>query len=153
MNGAEWFSLDANVLVYAVDVDSGERHERALQLLARARARSCILAVQCLGEFYVVATRKKGVRPSAAIAVIRDWMAIFPIVGNDADTVTLALRAVEAGRFSYWDALLLGTLARAGCMTLLSEDMADGSSLAGVTVRNPFAGDFVPEAVARLLGG
>ena len=153
MSDAEWLSLDANILVYAVDVDAGDRQERALQVLDRARSRPCMLAVQTLGEFYTVATRKKRVPPRQAATVVRDWMAMFPVVGNDAEAIALALPAAEAGRFSYWDALLLATLARAGCSTLLSEDMADGSTLAGVTVRNPFAGEVVPATVVRLLGG
>jgi predicted nucleic acid-binding protein len=149
----ERFSLDTNVLIYAVDTAELERHRRAAWVVERAQSLSCILAVQSLGEYYAAVTRKSLLSRSEAALMVRSWMAMFPVVSNDADAVTLALPAVETGRFSYWDALLLGTLARAGCTTLLSEDMADGSSLAGVTVRNPFAGDVVPESVARLLGG
>jgi predicted nucleic acid-binding protein len=79
-------------------------------------------------------------------------MTVFPIVAADPKAVETALEAAGAERLSYWDAVLLATLARAGCTTLLSEDMQDGATAAGVLVRNPFAGDELPEAVARLLG-
>jgi len=45
----------------------------------------------------------------------------------------------------------LTTLGRAGCAVLLSEDMQDGAALAGVAVRDPLAGDRLPEDVEALL--
>jgi predicted nucleic acid-binding protein len=67
------------------------------------------------------------------------------------DEARAALAEAAAGRFSYWDALLLATLGRAGCSVLLSEDMADGARLAGVTVRDPFAADTLPDEIEALL--
>jgi predicted nucleic acid-binding protein len=61
------------------------------------------------------------------------------------------LNEAAAGRFSYWDALLLATLGRAGCSVLLSEDMADGATLAGVTTRNPSAESALPAEIGALL--
>lgn len=58
---------------------------------------------------------------------------------------------IRDGRFGYWDALLLVTLERAGCTTVLSDDTGGGGMLGGVTVRNPFAGDRLSEEVDRLL--
>jgi predicted nucleic acid-binding protein len=45
------FSLDTNVLVYAVDVEAGPRHERARRILGSALGRPCVLALQSPGEF------------------------------------------------------------------------------------------------------
>lgn len=148
------FALDADVLVYAVDVEAGPRHERARRVLALALGRPCVPALQSLGEFYAAATRERRATRAEAAEQVRDWIVLFQIVAPEAADVEAALAAAEAGRFSYRDALLLATLGRAGCAALLSEDMGDGSSLAGVTVLDPFAGggDDVPPAVARLLG-
>ena len=63
----------------------------------------------------------------------------------------LALAEAAAGGFSCWDALLLATLGRAGCGVLLSEDMQDGAALAGVVVRDPLAGERLPDEVEALL--
>jgi predicted nucleic acid-binding protein len=41
-------------------------------------------------------------------------------------------------RISYYDGAILAAAERLGCDTVLSEDMSDGQSYAGVTVRNPF---------------
>jgi predicted nucleic acid-binding protein len=38
-----------------------------------------------------------------------------------------------------WDAIVLAATAEAGCQLLLTEDLQDGFSWAGVTVVNPFA--------------
>jgi predicted nucleic acid-binding protein len=42
-------------------------------------------------------------------------------------------------------------LRRAGCTTLLSEDMQDEAVVAGATVHNPFVGEVLPEPIAVLL--
>ena len=67
------------------------------------------------------------------------------------DDARTALGEAAAGRFSYWDALLLATLDRVGCAVVLSEDMGDGAVLGGVTVRDPLAGDGLPDDLRALL--
>ena len=57
-----------------------------------------------------------------------------------------------SGRASYWDALLILTAAEAGCAAILTEDLADGTELAGVRIINPFAGAALSTAAAALLG-
>ena len=52
--------VDTNVLVYAHDLDAGERHEVAARLVADLwEARTAVISTQVLQEFYVNATRKK----------------------------------------------------------------------------------------------
>ena len=42
-------------------------------------------------------------------------------------------------RLGIWDSVILATAADAGCRLLLSGDMQDGFTWAGVTVANPYA--------------
>ena len=148
------FGLDTNVLIYAIDASGGEKSRRADAIVRRAVvSRRCILAVQNLGEFYATCVRKRDASPRAAAAKAADFGALFATVAAGMDEVRQALAEAAAERFSYWDALLLATLGRVGCTVLLSEDMADGAALAGVTVRDPFAGTQLPEDVATLLAG
>jgi hypothetical protein len=56
-------------------------------------------------------------------------------------------------RASYWDALLVATAAEAGCTLVLTEDMANGAMLGGVTVHHPFAGDNLTQLTQELLDG
>ncbi len=149
---AERFSLDTNVLVYAADRDAGERHGRACEILERSARRPCTLTVQALAEFFHATTRKGLVPKPQAAAQVRDWLELFPTVGADAEALRTALKAVEGGRFSFWDAMLLATAAAAGCKVVLSEDMRDGAEIAGAVVRNPFAGAEFSRQVAIVLG-
>jgi len=53
----------------------------------------------------------------------------------------VALQAAEAGRFQFYDALLLATARPAGCGVVISEEMADGAELDGLRVVGAFAPD------------
>ncbi len=149
---AERFGLDTNVLIYLVDGRDPARQSRAREVVGRAiRTGRCVLSVQSLGEFFVVAVRKSLAAPAMAQKAVDDLTTAFTIASPPAADAGIAVTAAVAGRFAYWDALLLATLERAGCTTVLSEDMGDGGMLGGVTVRNPFAGDRLPAEVDRLL--
>lgn len=149
---ARRFALDANVLVYAADSRAGVKSARAKEIIRlAARGGRCALSMQTIGEFFHAATRRGLVDRRAAAERAADYMTVFRIADPAANDARAALAEAAAGRFSYWDALLLATLGRAGCTLLLSEDMHDGASLAGVTVRNPFAGDGLPADVAAVL--
>jgi len=149
---AERFSLDTNILVYATDRDAGDKHDRALEIIARAARRPCILTIQALAEFYHATTRKGIVPRAEAAAQVRDWLELFQTAAAAADALQLALQASERGRLGFWDALMVATARQAGCSVLLSEDMADGTKPEGVIVLNPFKGPNLPPAVAALLG-
>lgn len=151
MNG-ERFTLDTNVLVYATDSLAGGKRERALSIILRAAERDCPLTLQVLGEFFAAATRKGIVSWGTAEAQVQDWMTMFAIVTADRAALRAALAMSRTRRVGFWDALLLATAREAGCAVLLSEDLQDGASYAGVRVRNPFKGAAIPAAVGRLLG-
>src|SRR5690606_40255519 len=136
---------------YAADGGAGDRHARALHILVSAARRDCVLTLQALGEFFFTATRKGIVPPRDAAEQVRDFLQIFRTFAADVGAVRAALDWAERGRRSFWDGVLIGTLAGAGCEVLLSEDMQDGVRFGGVTVLNPFVGDELPEAVAALL--
>jgi len=91
------------------------------------------------------------VSTTAADTLVRDWMLLFPIAAADAAALDGALVAVEHGGFSFWDALLMATAEGAGCTAVISEDMADGAAIGSATVRHPFAGDGLADAVLPLL--
>ena len=109
--------------------------------------------LQSLSEFYAAVTRKRIVAAAAAAAQVNDWLSFFQLVAVSASAVRTALADAVAGRASYWDALLVATAAEAGCTLILTEDMADGTTLHGVEIHNPFTayGGLTPRA-RRLLG-
>ncbi len=133
------FTLDTNLLVYSVDTAAGSRHQLAIQIVHKAPEVDCWLTLQSLSEFYAVVTRK-GLMPTAdAAAQISDWLLVFPSITASVTAIRAALADAVAGRASYWDALLVATAAEAGCRLILTEDLADGTTLGGVAIHNPFA--------------
>ncbi|MDB5479262.1 MAG: putative nucleic-acid-binding protein contains domain [Caulobacteraceae bacterium] len=148
---AEPFSLDTNILVYALDSAAGARHTLAAEIIARAATCDCRLTLQSLSEFYVVVTRKGIVPKTEAAAQVEDWLLLFPTLAPTPAAVRAALGHASAGRASYWDALLVATAGEGGCEIVLSEDMAGGGRLGSVTVFNPFDGVALTDRVERLL--
>ena len=140
------FSLDTNILVYAVDRDAGERHDRSRVLLGQAARRDCVLAVQALAEFFHATTRKNLLPPEHASAFVRNWLDVFQVVSAGTVALVDAMDAVQEHRMSFWDAMLWATVRQSGCSAILSEDMRDGRRLSGVEFINPFTAD----AAARL---
>ena len=53
----ERFTLDTNILVYAVDRDAGERHDTAIDLVDNTVRQDCILTLQALSAFLYAVTR------------------------------------------------------------------------------------------------
>lgn len=146
------FTLDTNILVYAVDRDAGERHARARDLMGRAARRDCVLTVQALAEFFHATTRKNLLPTDLAGTFVRDWLDVFRVTSADEEAFVEAMDAVAEHRLSFWDAMLWATARQAGCAAILSEDMQDGRRLSGVEIVNPFAAD-ADARLASLLDG
>jgi predicted nucleic acid-binding protein len=154
MNGdSKRFSLDTNLLVYSVDSTAGSRHQTAIELVDRATECDCYLTVQALSEFYVVVTRKGMVRPADAAAQAMNWLDAFRCTAASPNAVRSALAEATAGRASYWEALLVATVRKAGCSVLLTEDMGDGTEVGGVRIHNPFTPSGELNPIARQLLG
>jgi predicted nucleic acid-binding protein len=108
-------------------------------MIQRAVRLDCWLTLQAVSEFYAVVSRKRIVRPADVAAQAVDWLELFPRAAASESAVRTALADAAAGRASYWDALLLATAGEAGCVAILTEDLADRAELGGVRIHNPFA--------------
>ena len=149
----ERFTLDTNLLVYAIDSAAGIRHQLSCEIVQHAVRLDCWLTLQAVSEFYAAVRRKRIVPPADAVAQAIDWLELFPCVAASSSAVRTALADAAAGRASYWDALLLATAREAGCVAVLTEDLADGAELGGVRIHNPFAaGGGLTDPACRLLG-
>lgn len=141
MTARAHFSLDTNILVYAVDRDGGERHRRSVELVGRAARRDCVLTLQALAEFFHATTRKGLLTPSHAGDFVRDWLEVFEVAAANESALVDAMNAVDEHRLSFWDALLWATARQAGCSAVVTEDMQHGRRLGGVAFIDPFAAD------------
>jgi len=132
--------LDTNILVYAYDEHEPEKQIRAQTLLRKAiQEESAVLSVQVLGEFFVVVTRriKEPLSASDAEKII-DTLSILLVAEIDLTLVKRAIATQTRYRISYWDSLIVAAAERAGCSTILSEDLNHGQKYNGVLVENPF---------------
>lgn len=132
--------VDTNVLVYAHDATAGDKHIRAKQLMTDlwANSNGC-LSIQVLQEFYVTVTRKvkQPLDPDVARQHVEDlgqWLVHSPTVGDIGEAIQLHQRA----RLSFWDAMVLTSAQKLNCAVLWSEDLSEGQTVAGITVRSPF---------------
>lgn len=145
-------SADTNVFVYAADDrDTQGRQAVAAAVIVELARHAQPVALQVVGELQNALRRRLRLPPHLAMQQARNVFALFPNFPYDADCVDVALAQAAAGRFSYWDALLLAACARAGVTTLLSEDMQDGAVFSGVRVLNPFCSGGMSPVVRQLL--
>lgn len=130
--------LDTNVLLYADDLDAGEKRRTARAVLRDAlTSGEGVVSTPVLQEFFVNSTRKLGVDPVEARRKV-ELLARMDLVRID---LPMILAAIDLGRLhsvSFWDALVLQAASVAGCRVLLTEDLQHGQVLAGVRIENPF---------------
>ena len=133
--------VDTNVLIYAHDLDAGHNHATAAALLRTLWAeRTGLLSTQVLQEFYVNATRKIKTpltKPAArrVVSAYTPWC----VEGLTPADIATAFQIEDDAQLGFWDALIVALAARSGARYLLSEDLNTGQTIAGVTIRNPFA--------------
>lgn len=134
--------VDTNVLLYAHDLDAGDKHRVAKALLEDLWAnRAGVLSTQVLQEFYVNVTRKIA-QPLAKVTAqaIVEAYAVWCVDLTCAD-ISAAFRIGNQARISFWDALICAAAIKSGAERLVSEDLNPGQNIAGIRVVNPFVGD------------
>jgi predicted nucleic acid-binding protein len=130
--------LDTNVVVYAFDRSEPAKRAAAQALLEDPGA-DYVSSAQVLSEFYVT-TRRKLSPPLSHGDALRAiaHLSKVPIVAIDDRLVRAAAELADGESLSLWDAQIIVAAARSGCDEILTEDLNDGQTISGVTVRNPF---------------
>ncbi len=132
-------ALDTNVLAYAEGINGAERRSAALALIRRLPQEAAIVPVQVLGELFNVLVRKGGKSRSDAREAILSWRDTYPSVETSPEAMLAAIDLATDHQLGIWDAVILSAASQAGCRLLLSEDLQEGFTWAGVTVVNPFS--------------
>jgi predicted nucleic acid-binding protein len=132
--------LDTNVLVYADDLDAGEKRKIAREILRDSlSSQTGVVSTQVLQEFFVNATRKLSVDPAIARRKV-ELLSNLDLVLVRLDLILGAINLHRLHQISFRDALILKCASTAGCTRLISEDMHHGEVLDGVRIENPFLG-------------
>ena len=130
--------FDTNVLVYADDKAAPAKQRRALDLVAEhRRARTGVVSLQVLQEYFVTVTRKLRLDPRIARRKV-ELIAEFDVASPEVADILAAIDLHRLHGVSFWDALVLRAAKQAGCSILLSEDMQGNREIDGVQIVNPF---------------
>jgi predicted nucleic acid-binding protein len=131
--------FDTNVLIYADDKAAPAKQRRALDLVAEhRRARTGVVSLQVLQEYFVTVTRKLRVNPQIARRKV-ELLAEFDVATPDVADILAAIDLHRLHGFSFWDALILRSAKQAGCGVVFSEDMQGAREIDGVQIVNPFS--------------
>ncbi len=138
MNGKVF--LDTNVLVYAHDLDAGNKHHIARNIVKDLwEKRNGVLNTQVLQEFYINVTKKipNPILPLEAKEIIRSYMC-WDIKENLRMSIIRASELEEKYHISFWDALIVVAAYKAKFDKILTEDLNSGQIIEGILVENPF---------------
>jgi predicted nucleic acid-binding protein len=127
--------FDTNVILYAF------RHgDTRGQLAETLLAAGGTLSVQVLNEFVAVARRKLD-KSWEEVRRALDVLRIFcpEPVPLTVETHQRAVHIAERYGYSIFDSLIIAAALDVGAGTLYSEDMRDGQTIDGLTIRNPFS--------------
>jgi len=131
--------FDTNVLLYADDESAPAKQRCSRDLVAKhRRARTGVISLQVLQEYFVNVTRKLHVDPRIARRKV-EILAEFDVVAPDVADILAAIDLHRFHGFSFWDALVLRSAKQSGCRVLLSEDFQEGREIDGIQVVNPFS--------------
>ena len=132
--------LDTNVLVYAHDLDAGNKHDKAAEIVSQLwESRNGVLSTQVLQEFYITLTRKVSSTLSKLEArkLVQKYSHWY-LVLNDPSIIIQASEIEESNNISFWDALIVSAAYSQNVPTILTEDLNHGQIIEGIFIRNPF---------------
>jgi len=132
--------VDTNILVYAHDLDAGNKHDQAAEIVSQLwESRNGVLSTQVLQEFYVTLTRKVSSTLSKLEArkLVQKY-SHWQLVLNDPSLITQASEIEESNSISFWDALIVSAAYSQNVPTILTEDLNHGQIIEGISIKNPF---------------
>ena len=130
--------FDTNVLIYADDKAAPAKQRRALDLIVEhRRARTGVVSLQVLQEYFVAVTRKLHVESSIARRKV-ELLAEFHVAAPDVSDILAAIDLHRLHNLSFWDALVIRSAKQSGCTVLFSENMQHARNLDGLQIVNPF---------------
>ena len=132
--------VDTNVLVYAHDLDAGEKHAIAIEIITDLwESGNGVISTQVLQELYVTLTRKvpSPLKKSYVRRVLNNYLA-WDLAINNGEIILQASEIEENYIVSFWDAMIISAAYSKNAAILLTEDLNDGQQIEGVTIVNPF---------------
>ncbi len=132
--------LDTNILVYAYDVSSGNKHDVARNIVADLwNLRTGVLSIQVLQELFVTVTKRipKPLDVKTTRDIVRDFL-LWEVVDNDGELMLAAMDVQMKYHYAFWDSLIIAAAIKSGASGLMTEDLNNGQIIEGVMIKNPF---------------
>ena len=134
---AKYF-LDTNILLYADDLDAGQKQDLAIEIIEAAiSSGKGVISTQVLQEYFVNATSKLGIQPDEAKRRI-ELLCCLDVVRIRVEDILDAIDLNRLHQLTLWDALIVRSAAGAGCDRVLTVDLQHGQVIGGVKIENPF---------------
>ncbi len=151
--GANGMLIDTNVLIYPYDPRDPEKQQRAGAVVDRLiQDGRAILSVQCLSEFFNVATRlPHPLAKAEALTEVRRLRQSCAVYDLTVDAMLEGARGAVAHQLSIWDALIWAVARLNGVRWVLTEDSEHGRVIEGVEYVDPFSPSFDAAAVGLSL--
>jgi predicted nucleic acid-binding protein len=132
------FSFDTNILIYAADTGTGDKHSLARDMIRRAVAEGRgAIPEQSVMEFLYASTRKSPISFHEAMEYVKTLLSVFDLLLAKGDIVDRTLQLATRYRLSIWDARMVALCESHDCPVLFSEDMQDHALYGNVRVLNP----------------
>lgn len=133
--------VDTNILIYAYDTSSSEKHLIAQRILESLWiTQNGVVSTQVLQEFYVNVTQKMAqpMSPEQAYNIMKKYVSVWRVHTNTPETILLAVKTQMQYKLSFWDALIMAAAIQSKAEVLLTEDWNHGQIVEGITIQNPF---------------
>jgi predicted nucleic acid-binding protein len=134
--------LDTNILVYLFDSRAPAKQRLAGNLVQRLASEQAVrvISAQVLQEAYSALTRKldfDGAETQSVLQMMVD--SGFIVESLDVPLIWRGAARSINDKLSFWDGLIVESARTAQCTVLYTEDLQNGRTFDGLTVRNPFA--------------
>ncbi len=132
--------VDTNILIYAHDLDAGEKYKIANDLVIDLwESRRAVISTQVLLEFYVTLTKKilKPLTGNIAAGIISSYLS-WEVIINKPENILLAAEIESHYQISFWDAVIVSAAYEGNVKTIISEDLNHGQYMEGIKIMNPF---------------
>ena len=130
--------FNTNVLVYADDKAVPAKQRIAIKLVSEhRRARTGVVSLQILQEYFVTVTKKLHVDLATARRKV-ELLAEFDVASPEVADILAAIDLHRLHGFSFWDGLVVRAAKQAGCRVIFTEDMQNAREINGVRIVNPF---------------
>ncbi len=132
------FFIDTNIIVYAHDLDAGEKHHIAAIQLEEIwqKDNPPSISVQVLQEACAVFI-KKGM-PAMEINALMEDLLQWNVIVNDQHILLEGIRLQRKLKISIWDAFIIAAAVKSGARQIMSEDLSHMKEYEGIVVTNPF---------------